>query len=97
MYVYLERYEEPAIFNKIPQLYPIQDRDASCKSKGYKIAYTPSICYMRNGAYDLKSNCKCTDENDNCMVCYDSIDINKHNKNIIKEMKNNENNENNLI
>tara|TARA_B110000037_G_C16915440_1_gene422065 strand:- start:85 stop:528 length:444 start_codon:yes stop_codon:yes gene_type:complete len=87
LYVILERYTEPKIFNPILSLYPIQDKDHSCKDMGFKIATTPHICIKKDGEYDIKSNCKCTDNNNFCTVCYDSINMDIHKSNILKTNK----------
>lgn len=84
----IEKYKEPIIFNKYPQMYPIQDLDNSCKKLGYKIASMPTKCIKKGGSYDLNSNCKCMDDNNYCTVCYDSINIKTHNYNLVQSIKN---------
>ena len=96
LYILFERFvntdinnpNEPYIFRYQPKyLFPTQDLDNSCKDLGFKIASMPMTCVRKDGKYDMKSNCKCIDDDNYCTVCYNPIDINSHNYNILTSIK----------
>ena len=41
----------------------------------------------KKGKVDMKSNCKCVDDDNYCTVCYNPIDIDNHNYQIITSIK----------
>jgi len=44
-----------------------------CRDKNMKIAFNPTICSTGTGInrkYDFFRNCKCTDKNNECTICY---------------------------
>lgn len=50
-------------------LYPV--RDDYCETQGLKKAYMPQVCYLENGYYDPKANCRCRDPFTGlCKLCY---------------------------
>ena len=47
----------------------------------------PMTCVRKDGKFDMMSNCKCVDDDNYCTVCYNSIDIDSHNYNILTSIK----------
>ena len=44
-----------------------------CKDKNMKVAFNPTICSTGKGInrkYDFFRNCKCTDQDNQCTICY---------------------------
>jgi hypothetical protein len=63
-------------------LYPIRGLQSICQKKGLKPSFMPKSCYL-NDVLNPYANCKCEDESGKCKICYDTIDKNTKNSNIV--------------
>jgi len=71
-----------AYMNKTNPGYLVPTKDKFCYDIGLKPAFSPSICTTGEGIntqFDYYRNCRCTDENNNCKICYPTIQWSKYN------------------
>jgi len=63
-------------------LYPIRGLQSICQKEGLKPSFMPKACYLNN-VLNPYANCKCEDESGKCKICYETIDKNTKNSNIV--------------
>lgn len=74
---------DPNLSNyKKTYLYPIRGLQSICQKEGLKPSFMPKSCYL-NDVLNPYANCKCEDESGKCKICYETIDKNTKNSNIV--------------
>ena len=63
-------------------LYPTNDLEAECAKDGLKPAFGPTICQIGDKITPY-ANCKCIDNDGKCKMCYDPIEKDMTNANIV--------------
>jgi hypothetical protein len=53
-------------------LYPVKDEH--CEIQNLKKAYGPTMCILKDGTFNLHTNCRCVDPNTgDCEECYPTV------------------------
>ena len=63
-------------------LYPIRGLQSICEKEGLKPSFMPKSCYL-NDVLNPYANCKCEDESGKCKICYETINKDTQNSNIV--------------
>jgi len=77
-YLYRENFTSKKLLS------PIKGLGGECKkiNKDYKPAFMPSIC-IKDGKLNSFANCKCTNNNGECKVCYPEIKKDKKDSSVV--------------